>query len=66
MGMDKCGSNNCEYLTEFGYCMLSACVNPQKRGRVTVTNYTTPIPNRTRTITCPCCGNSITIEQENI
>ena len=62
MSMDKCGSANCEYLTNFGYCMLSACVNPKKRGGIFVSNKTTPIPNRTKTIICPCCGNEITIE----
>lgn len=62
MGMDKCGSTNCEYLTEFGYCMLSACVNPQKRGKIFVSNRTAEIPNKTKTIICPYCGNTIMIE----
>lgn len=46
MSMDKCGSINCEYLTEFGYCMLSACVNPKKRGKIFFSSKTAPIELR--------------------
>ena len=61
MSMGLCGAN-CEYRSCFGYCVLSACRYPDRRGWVKVDNKTTPLSNKTKTIICPCCGQRITVD----
>lgn len=61
MSIRKC-SSNCEYLTSFGYCMLSACLYPGRQNHVKIDDKTTSFNSGKKIIICPCCGTRIILD----